>query len=132
MNERGKRIFSDFEKVLRNLKQATEVAKDDLAIDGTIKRFELCYELAWKLIKAYLEDMGIICKNPRDCFKQAYINELIDDETVWMEMIDDRNLLVHTYTFEESRNVFEHVRKSYVHSFEYLYARIDREGDNGE
>lgn len=127
MRERVKRLFGDFEKTLNNLKLGIQIATDELDIDGTIKRFELCYELSWKLMKTYLEDKGIICKNPRDCFKQAHINGLIDDEVVWMKMIDDRNLLVHTYTFEESRDVFEHVKESYIFSFEYLYDEIAKE-----
>ncbi|WP_281169080.1 HI0074 family nucleotidyltransferase substrate-binding subunit [Thermoanaerobacter thermocopriae] len=75
MRERVEKFFNDFAKAFENLKKATEVAKDDLDIDGTIKRFELCYELAWKLMKEYLADLGIIVKSPREAFKQAFINE---------------------------------------------------------
>lgn len=127
MNERARRVFFDFEKALKNLKQAVKVAQDNLTIDGTIKRFELTFEISWKLMKAYLEDLGIICKNPRDCFKQAYLNGLIDDETVWMKMIDDRNLLVHTYTLEESRGIFANVKKIYLKQFECLYNKVSQE-----
>lgn len=132
MRERVKKFFDDFSKALKNIRVGIDTTIDDLDIDGTIKRFELCYELAWKLIKTYLEDKGIICKNPKDCFKQAYINGLINDETVWMRMIDDRNLLVHTYTGEESRDVFENVKEAYVNSFEYLYNKISMGVDDEE
>lgn len=127
MKERGKKYFADYEKAFKNLKTSTESAKTDLEIDGTIKRFELCYELSWKLIKVYLEDKGIICKNPRDCFKQAVINDLILDESKWMEMIEDRNFLVHTYTFEESREVFERIKEHYVHLFQKLLYKVEEE-----
>jgi nucleotidyltransferase substrate binding protein (TIGR01987 family) len=103
MRERVKRTFLDFEKAFNNLKSAVEKAVDDLDIDGTIKRFELCYELSWKIIKLYLEDLGIICKSPRDCFKQAKINNLIEDEVTWIEMIETRNQLVHEYSSDFSR-----------------------------
>jgi nucleotidyltransferase substrate binding protein (TIGR01987 family) len=130
MRERLKKYFGDFSKALKNLKIATETAEDDLQIDGAIKRFELCYELSWKLMKLWLEDKGIICKTPRDCFKQAFINELINDETAWMRMIDDRNILVHTYTGEESRDVFLNVKQVYIHSFEHLHNKIAKETEN--
>jgi nucleotidyltransferase substrate binding protein (TIGR01987 family) len=103
MRERIKMTILDFEKAFNNLKSAVEKAVDDLDINGTIKKFELCYELSWKIIKLYLEDIGIICKNPRDCFKQAKINNLIEDKTIWMEMIETRNQLVHEYSSEFSR-----------------------------
>jgi len=120
MSERLKAIFIDFERTYRNLIEATNNAKTDLEIDGAIKRFELCYELAWKIIKEYLANLGIICKNPRDCFKYAYQNGLINDENVWLEMIGVRNQLVHTYTSEQSREVFEKMRSKYIEAFENL------------
>lgn len=127
MRERVKRLFSDFARALSNLKDAITNAQDELDIDGTIKRFELCYELCWKFIKVYLEDEGIICKGPRDCFKQAVINGLLDDEIKWMEMIDDRNFLVHTYSSEESREVFNKIKESYLDLFQKLSTKIIEE-----
>jgi nucleotidyltransferase substrate binding protein (TIGR01987 family) len=130
MRERVERTFLDFEKALNNLKTAVEKAVDDLDIDGTIKRFELCYELSWKLIKLYLEDLGIICKNPRDCFKQAKINNLIKDEVIWMEMIDTRNQLVHEYSSDFSREIFEKIKNDYVRILEELYKNIKERSED--
>jgi len=130
MRERVKRTFLDFEKAFNNLKSAVKKAVDDLDIDGTIKRFELCYELSWKIIKLYLEDLGIICKNPRDCFKQAKINNLIKDEVVWMEMIDTRNQLVHEYSSDFSREIFEKIKNDYVKILEELYKNIKERSED--
>ncbi|WP_353686783.1 HI0074 family nucleotidyltransferase substrate-binding subunit [Thermodesulfovibrio sp. 3462-1] len=124
MRERVKRTFFDFEKAIQNLKIAVEKAVDDLDIDGVIKRFELCYELSWKAIRIYLEDLGIICKNPRECFKQAKINGLIEDEITWMEMIETRNRLVHEYSAEFSREIFEEIKTKYVKILEDLYKTL--------
>lgn len=126
MRERVKRYFEDFEKALSNLKSGVEQSSDDLDIDGTIKRFELCYELSWKLIKEYLADIGIICNNPRDCFKSAFVNNLLDSEDTWLKMVEERNYLVHTYTFEKSREIFERIKDSYVASLKYLYTAIQQ------
>ncbi|HEC25709.1 MAG TPA: DUF86 domain-containing protein [bacterium] len=129
MNERLKRNFNNFHKAFENLQIATDKAKTDLEIDGTIKRFELCYELSWKLIKEALSDVGIICKNPRDCFKQAFINSLIKDEKNWLMMIDDRNKLVHTYDFGNSREIFENIKKYYVDLYEWLLKKAGEYND---
>lgn len=126
MRERLKRYFEDFEKALKNLDEAVRIAMRDIEIDGAIKRFELCYELSWKLIKEWLADKGIICKNPRDCFKYAYENNLIKDEKVWLEMIEDRNELVHNYTLEESRIIFERIKENYLRAFKELYEIVER------
>jgi nucleotidyltransferase substrate binding protein (TIGR01987 family) len=124
MRERLKRTFSDFEKSFQNLKVAVENATDDLDIDGAIKRFELTYELSWKVIRLYLEDLGIICKSPRECFKQAKVNGLIDNEELWMEMIETRNRLVHEYSAEFSREIFEEIKTKYVKILEDLYKTL--------
>ncbi len=123
MNERLKRNLDNFQKAFNNLRNAADKAKTDLEIDGTIKRFELCYELSWKLIKEILSNTGIVCKNPRDCFKQASINGLIKDESSWLMMIDDRNKLVHTYDFGNSREIFENIKKYYVDLYEWLLTK---------
>lgn len=124
MREKVKRYLEDFQKALRNLEVAVEESKDELTIDGTIKRFELCYELFWKFIKVYLEDKGLVCRSPRECFKQAVTYGLIEDENAVMEMIDDRNLLVHTYSLEDSRFVFEKIKQSYLKVFKDFYLKI--------
>jgi len=129
MREKVKRFLNDFEKAFKNLKIATEQSVDDLDIDGAIKRFELCYELSWKLIREYLTDKGIVAHNPRDTFKNAFANNLIDNEEKWLKMIEDRNYLVHTYTFEESRIIFERIKDSYVSSFNYLFETIKQQSD---
>lgn len=131
MRDRVKKYFDDFETALKNLEDGIEQSVDNLGVDGTIKRFELCYELSWKLIKEYLADTGIICNNPRDSFKSAFANNLIDNEDTWLKMIEDRNYLVHTYTFEKSREIFGRIKGSYAGSLQYLHKAI-RQKNAGE
>ncbi len=81
MREIVKRYFTDYEKALRNLKEGVEIAQTDIEIDGAIKRFELCYELVWKLIKEYLADVSIVCRSSHDTFREAHRNGIIKDNT---------------------------------------------------
>lgn len=127
MNERAQYILNDFKQALNNLKEGVEVANDELAIDGVIKRFELCYELSWKLIKYYLADKGLIVNNPRDSFKAAYQNNLINNEEIWLKMIEDRNILVHTYNSTQSREIFSNITEEYLKSFDYLLNTIEKQ-----
>lgn len=126
MNERVKELLNNYQKTFNNLQQAIEQSDDDLTIDGTIKRFELLYELSWKLMRSYLADLGIIVNNPRDTFKNAFQNELINNQEIWLEMIEDRNRLVHTYTFEESREIFMKIKTKYIEEFDFLLKEILR------
>ena len=46
---------------------------------GAIQAFEFCFELAWKTIKRILTQKGIDVRSPRDAFREAAANNLIDD-----------------------------------------------------
>lgn len=127
MGERLKRIFLNFEKAFNNLDIAAKKAETDLEIDGAIKRFELCYELSWKLIKEILANRGTICSNPRDCFKQAFLNNLIMDEDIWLKVIEDRNELVHLYEFANSRKIFKNIKDYYIKMYKELLEKAKKE-----
>jgi nucleotidyltransferase substrate binding protein (TIGR01987 family) len=62
---------NDFTNALKALEQAVSEATRDLEIDGAIQRFEFTYELFWKLLRAYLQEQGIIVNTPKECFKEA-------------------------------------------------------------
>jgi len=116
-----------YQKNLINLNSAISQANDELTIDGTIKSFELTYELVWKTMKRYLENVGIIVNNPRDAFKQAFQNGLIKNHDVWVDMIESRNLLVHTYNFDQSRDIFNKIKDFYLEEFYFLLDRVKSE-----
>lgn len=74
---------------------------------GTIKAFEICYELAWKLMKRILQYRGIEVASPREVFRQAGVNQLIDDVEAWLEFLQVRNLTVHTYNENVLHEIFD-------------------------
>ncbi len=125
MKSRLSRLMEDCESALKALEEGVAVAKSDLEIEGAIKRFELTYELAWRLIKELLEILGVVCRNPRLCFKLAYENGLIQEQEVWLRMIENRNRLVHVYSYWDSRQIFENVRKNYLGEFIKLKERVE-------
>jgi len=49
---------------------------DPVVRDSSIKRFELCFELSWKVIQSFLRDRGLDCRSPRDCFREELANQL--------------------------------------------------------
>ncbi|MCL0051962.1 nucleotidyltransferase substrate binding protein [Peptococcaceae bacterium] len=132
MRARLEKLIKDFESAYTNLKFACDNAKTDLEVDGAIKRFELYYEVVWKLIKEYLADVGIICKNlRRSCFKEAKKNDLIDNEKDWLDMIEDRNLLVHVYNSANSREIFERIKERYIKQLEKVLKTLKETAEKG-
>jgi len=102
-------LLNDYQKAVTQfdgaLKQKTD---DELKQAGCIQYFEFCFELAWKTVKAFFEYKGMIdCNSPRDCMKLAFKSNLINNENIWIEMLEKRNITTHTYNFETALNVYE-------------------------
>ncbi len=86
--------LESFENALSRLEEAlTKEIDDDIIIDATIRRFEFTFELAWKLMRDYLENSGIPgIASPKSIIKSAFKTELIIDGEGWIEMLKHRNL----------------------------------------
>jgi len=67
---------------------------------GAIQSFEFCYELAWKMMKRVLESRGMEVGSPKDTFRKAALEGMIDDPEVWFEFQMKKNLSSHTYEQE--------------------------------
>ena len=70
---RIKELYDDYKNALLRLKEGLEedISKGGIIVDGTIKRFEFTFELAWKLEKEILDYNGIEARNPRTVIKEA-------------------------------------------------------------
>lgn len=106
MNDiRWKQRFENFQKAFKQLSTAIDLKKDrdlsEIEQQGFIKAFEFTFELAWKVLKDYLESQNVDAKFPREAIKQAFQHNLIENGEMWLDMLEKRNLLAHTY--EESR-----------------------------
>ncbi|MBI3535217.1 MAG: nucleotidyltransferase substrate binding protein [Deltaproteobacteria bacterium] len=99
----------------------SEDPKDnELFIDGSIQRFEFCFELCWKTIKRFLENEGLLPKTPRDVFKEAFkLGWLREGDEFWSDMIDDRNSTVHTYNKTLAQELYLRL-PAYLKSFQKL------------
>jgi nucleotidyltransferase substrate binding protein (TIGR01987 family) len=69
--------------------------------------------LAWKTLKDFLESENVEARFPREVIKKGFQYEIISNGEVWMEMLENRNLMTHTYDEE----IFESAVKLAVRSF---------------
>jgi nucleotidyltransferase substrate binding protein (TIGR01987 family) len=105
-----------FSKALERFGEAlAEDQSNPLAIDGSIQRFEFCFELGWKLIKKLLMDVeGIEALSPKRALQFAYQVGWIDDEVLWLKMLNDRNLTSHTYREDYALEIYSHLASHLV------------------
>ena len=59
--------------------------------------YEITFELAWKTLKDFLESKEVVAQFPRDVIKEAFKNKIIREGETWLDMLEKRNLMSHTY-----------------------------------
>lgn len=95
--------LKNLERALLKLGEGIDVPRDNpLVLEGTIQRFEYAIELLWKTLKRALSYEGIVrTKTPRESLKESYAIGWIDNETIWLDMLDCRNSTSHLYLEDE-------------------------------
>ncbi len=121
-------ILIEFENAVNNLAQALVQEKTEFIRDSAIKRFELAFDIAWKAIKAFLEERGLSCASPLGCFREAYKQGIIGYEEVWMELVKTRNATVHTYKEELAENVYSQLPQA-LGAFQKLLSALKIQKD---
>lgn len=106
-SEKLQRNLRHFTRALEQMEIALKEPTSPIVRDATIQRFEFTYELCWKTLKNYLEDIhGIRAESPRLVFKEAFALDLIRDEHLFIAMIEDRNTLSHTYNEDQAQAIY--------------------------
>lgn len=122
MDFRWKQRFENYQKAFGQLKSAIEdngVNPIDIIKEGVFQRFEFTHELAWKVMKDYLEFEGIQnITGSRSATREAFNLGLIQKGQVWMDMIESRNKTVHTYNQDVLIVEFKKVVEDYFVLFE--------------
>jgi nucleotidyltransferase substrate binding protein (TIGR01987 family) len=98
--EKLKTLAADTAKALATLDEALAQPPSVLVRDATIQRFEYCFELTWKLVRAALADVeGVECESPKGCFRAAFKAGWLDEAQTLtaLDMVDDRNRTTHLY-----------------------------------
>lgn len=98
-----------------------EKSNMDSVRDGVIKRFEFCTELSWKTLREYLIDQGYTeINSPRSVMKAAFADKIIDDEIMWIDIINARNLTAHIYDEKTAQTIYANISTSYIKLFHKL------------
>jgi len=92
---------------------------------GLIQFFEMAFELAWKVLKDYLEEEGFTVQSPRDTIKQAFQAGLLENGHIWLEALKDRNLTVHTYEEKIAVAVEQKIREAYFPALLTLFRTFE-------
>jgi nucleotidyltransferase substrate binding protein (TIGR01987 family) len=102
--------FAKLERAITRLQQVVSWPEThDGRVEAAIQCLEFVVELYWKLLKHMLKNRDVIVSIPRDVFREAFAANWIDDETVWISMLRDRNLSSHTYNEDLAQEILARI-----------------------
>ena len=114
---RWKQRFENFSNALKNLEEGVLLSRErelsKLEEQGVIQSFEFTFELAWKTVKDYLEFMQVDVSFPREAIKKGFQYEILDNGEIWMDMLEKRNLMSHTYDEQKALTAFTLIVEQY-------------------
>ncbi len=122
---RWKQRYANFEKALRQLKEfVAQPILNKMEKQGLIQCFEYTFELAWKTAKDYLEEEGFDINSPRKAIQTAYQSGLIANGHLWIDALEKRNLMAHTYDEKKADEAEYLIRNQYCLMLSELYEQL--------
>lgn len=117
-------LKKDFEDILARWGEVLDEPESDIVRDSAILRFELTFEVAWKLVQLLVREQGYEANSPRQAFQQAFTMGWVTDEEVWADIIRARNTAVHVYRQEYAEALYQELKR-YYHAFRELYQALE-------
>jgi nucleotidyltransferase substrate binding protein (TIGR01987 family) len=122
---RWQQRFDNLKRAHRRLLWALEMQQQDPENDlirmAVIKAYEFTFELGWKTLKDFLAYNGIDAKLPREVLKQAFATGLLSDGQLWIDMLEERNLMAHTYDDARARQAVRLIQERYLAGLQQLH-----------
>ena len=97
--------------------------EDEFVLSGTVQKFSLTFDIAWKVMKdiivKYHKIQTFATGSPRETLRTAYSVHLITDDA-WMVMLNMRNELSHDYDGSMARACFHTIINDFLPLFQQL------------
>ena len=126
MSEFWQQRLSNYRRALLQLQKFVDQRQlNELEQQGLIKAFEFTHELAWNVLKDYLQYQGNnAIHGSRDATREAFELGLLQDGDIWMSMIKSRNQSAHTYNKETADEISRLILNNYFSLFKTLEQKM--------
>lgn len=126
-----------FDQYSRHLQVLCRAEQEDITnefiISGIIDKFYIQFELGWKVLKELLRYEGAnqaATGSPREIIKTAYAYFDFIEESIWLEMLRDRNDTTHIYNEEAAQQLVKKILHRYIGVFVTLEQHIRERYEN--
>jgi nucleotidyltransferase substrate binding protein (TIGR01987 family) len=123
---RWKQRFGNYQKALNQLREfIVQPELNKFEKQGLIQCFEYTFELAWKVMKDYLEQEGLPVNSPRSAIQTAFQTQLVRDGHTWIDALEKRNLMAHTYDEQKADEAETLIRTNYFAILNELATQLE-------
>jgi nucleotidyltransferase substrate binding protein (TIGR01987 family) len=124
---RWKQRFSNYKKAATQLEEFIEKGElNKFEVQGLIQCFEYTFELACKTMKDYLENEGFEVKSPRQTIQTAFQIQLVTDGHIWIDALEKRNLMAHTYDENVAKEAEQLIKQKYYPEIRKLLNKLEK------
>lgn len=132
MTQKIQTKLANFTNANKRLREAVTAYKNNpensLYRDALIQRFEFTFELAWKTAAEVLRDHGIVLEliSPKTVLQAAYSVGYLDDEEIWLRILEARNIMSHVYDEEIAIEIADDICKHYAKAIAELLSSLSK------
>lgn len=118
--------LDNLKNAIKRLNEANTAYKTDcentIFQDSLIKRFEFTFELAWKALREFIVEQGykLTVGSPKSVIAFAFREGFLDDEQMWLDMLDSRNITSHDYARELCTEIADKISRRYCKELQRL------------
>lgn len=114
--------YDKFSMSLQNLKDIYKYEEpyETVVLAGLVALYKICFEQAWKAIKEFLEDNGVVegkTGSPKMILKTACQLGLIQHEELWLNALQARNNAADAYNQAVALDIVKAVKNSFYPMF---------------
>ena len=119
-----------FKKTLENLETVRNIKEPYTVISrtGIIGLFNVCSDCSYIFVRNFLMFQGYflpVTAFPHMIIKTALQCGVIDDEELWIDMLETRNAMSRIYNEETAMKTIEKIKSEYIPAFEKLEQCIE-------
>ncbi len=112
-----------YEKLQEFINTDNNSEKDQAAI---IHAYEYTFELWWKALQKYLENMETIDEHgPGSTIRNAFQYGILEDGQKYMDMLRDRNLIAHTYKEAVAKDIYMNIKNFHIKTLKEFVNKFD-------
>lgn len=119
--------YKTFKKAYLKLKEFVETDNGSEKDRGAIiNAYQYTFELLWKTLQKYMQQLEMLDElGPGNVIRTAFQYNIIDNGSIYMSMLKNRNLITHTYKEDVAEEIYTRIKEEYMEELENFIRNFD-------